>query len=314
MAKRRRLTVASPNEAISTTLGLLTPKEGPEIKSTFIKYQNVKVNSKLYDLRKAYLDSLSEFLTARYKLQQAGYFLQMSLDEPLTRWRSDKVTGEPISPALSRSKHWKFQLKNKTTVTVQRKDKDGKEIGEKEIRIVTADMYCFDTPDEDFTLKLRTYLPEEKADELEIGFLDLGDDNDPAKYQASKQPAAEQQGSSEVASGVPVKEPSEEPEDGSDEGAEEDTNETTVSDDDMRHVLEMISGLPDEVTSATVQAFGKAYKNLSNMPAKAYFFLQLKTDKEKAYFYQNALNKPAKAKLKEFLGPEDFEYDKAVGE
>jgi hypothetical protein len=51
MAKVRRIRTrpASPSEVTSTTVGLLTPQEGQEMKSTVIKYQNLRQGSKLYD-------------------------------------------------------------------------------------------------------------------------------------------------------------------------------------------------------------------------------------------------------------------------
>jgi len=166
MAKVRRIRTrpASPSEVISTTVNLLTPQEGQEIKSTIIKYQNLKRGSKLYDQVRDYLDNLVTYHTARYRLQQSGFALQMLLDETLVK------TGE-----ISKSKHWTFKLINKITITTR--DKDG---SNHETRI-NADIYCVDTPDKDFTTKLPAYLPREKADEMELGFLDLGDINNPEK-------------------------------------------------------------------------------------------------------------------------------------
>jgi hypothetical protein len=272
--RKQRAKVASPSEVISTTVGLLTPQQGQEIKSTVIKYQNLKQGSRLYDHVKQCLESLDAFHMARYKLQQANYRLQRILDQALIS-RSE----------LSKSNHWKFKLTNKKFAT-----KDGTT----EQRLVAADLYCWDTPDEDFTKKLPSYLPREQADSLELGFFDLGDINKP---QAS----------------VP-QDTSEDTEDGIDEDTSSDDTNGIVSDNDMRQVLEVLANLPDNVTSSTVQAFGRAYKNLPNMSSKAYFFHQISTDEEKTYLYNNALSKSAKAQLKKYLGPEDFEYDKAVGE
>jgi hypothetical protein len=154
--RKQRAKVASPSEVISTTVGLLTPQQGQEIKSTIIKYQNLKQGGRVYDHVKECLECLEAFHQARYNLQQANYALQMLLDKALVE------RGE-----LSKRHHWKFKLVNKKY--------DPNNTG----HIVAADLYCWDTPDEDFTTKLPAYLPREQADKLELGFLDLGDINDP---------------------------------------------------------------------------------------------------------------------------------------
>jgi hypothetical protein len=238
---KKRTKLASPSEVLLTTAKLLTPQEGQEIKSTVIKYQNIKTNSKLYDLRKEYLGELTAFLNARYKLQQAGYALQIALDGPLTKWRSDKITGEPIAPKLSRSKHWKFKLTNKVVIATT----DTK--GVRNSKITSADLYCWDTPDEDFTNKLRVYLPEEKADELELGFLDLGDDNKPPE--PSKQEAEEPQSTAESTS----------------EGTAKGTQKPSLA------VLFHQNGYDE-------------YKNLTSWPAKVEFYRNKVADSHKKDF------------------------------
>jgi hypothetical protein len=265
--RKQRTKAATPGEVISATMGLLTPQEGQEIRSTRIKYQNLKQGSRLYDQIKDCLACLDAYHMARYKLQRANYRLQMLLDRALVD-RSE----------LSQNHHWKFKFENKQYATQD---------GTTQKKLVAADLYCWDTPNEDFRAKLPAYLPGEQADNLELGFLELGDINNPAKN-------------------VPGDTP---------EGTAEDTPEeaSEVSAADMVRVAELIAALPANVTQATVQAFGREYKHLSNMPAKAYFFLKIK-DEEKNYFFENALNKREQAKLKVFLGGEDFEYDKAVGE
>src|SRR5215467_11234606 len=134
--RKQRTKLASPGEVISTTVGLLTPQEGREIKSTVIKYQNLKRGSKLYDQVREYLDALTAFHMARYHLQQSGYALQALLDEPLVK------QGE-----ITQSKHWTFSVRNKVYATIE---KDGV----KTTRIASADIHCVDTPAKDFTTKL----------------------------------------------------------------------------------------------------------------------------------------------------------------
>jgi hypothetical protein len=156
-----------------TTAGLLAPQEGQQIRSTVIKYQNLKRGSKLYDQVKEHLERLQAFHEARYKLQQSGFALQKLLDTPLVN------AGE-----ISRSNYWKFKLVNK---------RYAKNEATGESRFVAANIYCWDTPDEDFTTKLPAYLPAEKADEYEIGFLNLGEVNEPQ----TKEQSGTQTGTSE---------------------------------------------------------------------------------------------------------------------
>jgi hypothetical protein len=242
--RKQRTKLASPSEVISATVGLLTPQEGQQIKSTIIKYNNIKPNSKLYDLRREYLDQLASFLTARSKLQQAGYALQKALDGPLTTWRKDRTTGADVPPELTKSNHWIFKLVNKTTATIK---KDGVDT----IRIVSADIYCVDTPDKDFTKKLRTYLLEDKADEYELGFLDLGEGNEPG----SKEP----------------------------QGISDSTREGTSEGTDDFDLTSSLVDNPD--------AYINAYRSLWTIDKKLEFYRDELTDHEQGSFFAMVLSR-----------------------
>jgi|SRR5882672_2013478 len=172
MGKRtQRAKPLSPQQAMVKTLEIVTPQQGQEIRSFPIKYKHLTDGSKLKEHVADYLVMLGSYHMARYKLQQSGYRLQTILDFPLTT----PVPGE--EPKLSKSKHWKFKLTNKEYAKKEVTLPDGTKATE--TYIFAADLHCYDTPAEDFTKKLPSYLPTEQAASLGLGVPDLGDINEP---------------------------------------------------------------------------------------------------------------------------------------